>query len=116
VRVGSTIDIQIWGSKFKNISNRNHGYLASGEPNSTIIPSPGYTITSEKKDSNLKLLFMRMIENFKDINNSLEETQEKTGKQIEALKEETQKSLEELQENTIKWAKNMNKTIQDLKM
>ena len=59
---------------------------------------------------------MRMIENFKDINNSLEETQEKTGKQIEALKEETQKSLEELQENTIKWAKNMNKTIQDLKM
>ena len=58
-----------------------------------------------------------MIEDFKkDINNSLKEIQENTGKQLEALKEETQKSLKELQENTIKKVKEMNKTIQDLKM
>ena len=53
-----------------------------------------------------------MIEDFKkDINNSLKEIQENTGKQLEALKEETQKSLKELQENTIKQAKERNKTI-----
>ena len=60
---------------------------------------------------------MMMIEDFKkDINNSLKEIQENTGKQLEALKKETQKSLKELQENTIKQTKEMNKTIQDLKM
>ena len=32
----------------------------------------------------------------KDINNSLKEIQENTGKQVEALKEEIQKSLKEL--------------------
>ena len=60
---------------------------------------------------------MMVIEDFKkDINNSLKEIQENTGKQVEALKEETQKSPKELQENTIKPVKEMNKTIQDLKM
>ena len=34
-----------------------------------------------------------LIENFKDINNSLKEIQENTGKQGEAIKEETQKFL-----------------------
>jgi vacuolar-type H+-ATPase subunit E/Vma4 len=38
----------------------------------------------------------------KDINNSLKEIQENTGKKVEDLKEETQKSIKELQENTIK--------------
>jgi hypothetical protein len=42
---------------------------------------------------------MMMIEDFKkDINNSLKEIQENTGKQVEAFKEETQKSLKVLQE------------------
>jgi hypothetical protein len=42
---------------------------------------------------------MTLIEDFKkDINNSLKEIQENTGKQIEVLKEETLKSLKELQE------------------
>jgi hypothetical protein len=49
---------------------------------------------------------MMMIENFnKDINNSLKEIQENTGKQVETLTEETQKSLKELQENTSKQEK-----------
>jgi hypothetical protein len=37
-----------------------------------------------------------LIEDFKDINKSLEEIQENTAKQVETLKEETQKSLKEL--------------------
>ena len=41
----------------------------------------------------------------KEINNSLKEIQEYTGKQVEALKEEAQKSLKELQENTSKQVK-----------
>ena len=44
---------------------------------------------------------MIMIQDFKkDINNTLIEIQENTGKQIKVLKDETQKSLKELQENT----------------
>ena len=53
--------------------------------------------TREKQDSNLKSYFMVLVEDFKkDINNSLEEIQENTAKQIETIKEETQKSLKEL--------------------
>ena len=98
------------GGKHKNRSNRNQGYLASSEPNSPTIASPGYTITPEKQDMDLKSLLMMMMEDFK------KEIQENTGKQLEALKEETQKSLKELQENTTKQVKELNKTIQDLKM
>ena len=43
-----------------------------------------------KEDSDLKSYLMMLVEVFKkDINNSLKELQEKTGKQVEALKEET---------------------------
>ena len=106
------------GGKFNNLSNRNQGYLASSEHNSPAIASPGYTITPEKQNSDLKsLLMMMMIEDFKKgINNSLKEIQENTGKQVEALKEQTQKPLKEVQENTIKQAKEVNKTTQYLKM
>jgi hypothetical protein len=117
VRAGNTRDNQTVGDKYKNISNRNRGYLASSEPISPTIANPGYTITPEKQDSDLKSFLMMVIEDFKkNINNSLKEIQENTGKQLEALKEETQKSLKELKENTIKQAKEMNKTIEDLKI
>ena len=98
------------GGKRNNRSNRNQGYLASSEPNSPTIASPGYTITTEKQDMDLKSLLMMMMEDFK------KEIQENTGKQLEAFKEETQKSLRELQENTTKQVMELNKTIQDLKM
>ena len=76
------------GGKHKNITNRNQGYLASSEPNSPIITSPGYTITPEKQELDLKSLLMMMIEDFKkDVNNSLTEIQKNTGKQLETLKE-----------------------------
>jgi hypothetical protein len=74
--------------------------LATSEPNSPTIASPGYTITLEKQDSDLKSLLI-MIEDIKmDVKKSLKEIKENTGKQLEALKEETQKSCKELQENT----------------
>ena len=59
---------------------------------------------------------MMMEDSKKDINNSLKEIQENTGKQLVALKEETQKSFKELQKNTTKQVKELNKTIQDLKV
>ena len=68
-------------------SNRNQGYLASPEPNYPTIASPGYTITPEKQDMDLKSLLMMMMEDFK------KEIQENTGKQLEALKEETKNTL-----------------------
>jgi hypothetical protein len=58
-----------------------------------------------------------LIEDFKkDINNTLREIQENTGKQGKVHKEETQKSLKELQETMTKQLKELNKIIQDLKM
>jgi hypothetical protein len=53
------------GGKHKNRSNRNQGYLASPEPNSPTIASPGYTITPEKQDMDLKSLLMMMMEDYK---------------------------------------------------
>jgi chromosome segregation ATPase len=64
-----------------------------------------------------KSILMMMMEDYKkDMNNSLKEILENTGKQAKALKEETQKSLKELQENSTKKVKELNKTIQDLKI
>jgi hypothetical protein len=60
------------------------------------IASHGYHNTLEKQDSDLKSHHMIMIEFKKDIDNTLKEIQENTGKQVEALKEETQKTLKEL--------------------
>ena len=50
------------GHKLKNRSNRNQGYLALSEPNSPTVASPGYTMTPEKQDMDLKSLLMMMME------------------------------------------------------
>jgi hypothetical protein len=71
-RAGSTRDNQMVGSKHKNISNRQQGYMASSDPNSPNIAIPGYTITLEKQELDIKSLLRMLIEDFKkDINNSL---------------------------------------------
>ena len=57
---------------------------------------------------------MKTEEFKKDMNNSLKEIQENTGKQVGVLKEETQKYLKKFQENITK--QELNKTIQDLKL
>jgi hypothetical protein len=83
------------GGKHKNRSNRNQGYLATSESNFPIIASPGYIITPEKQDMDLKSLVIMMMEDYKkEINNSLKEIQENTSKQM----------------------KELNKNIQDLKL
>jgi hypothetical protein len=65
----------------------------------------------------MMMMMMMMIEDFKkELNNSLKETQENTGKQVEALKEVTQKFLKELKKNTTKQVKELKKIIQDLKI
>jgi hypothetical protein len=97
--------------KHKTISNRNQYTRASSNPSSPTTASPEYTNTLENQEADLKSYLMKIIESFKeDINNSLKEIQESTGKQ------ETNKSLKEIQENTIKWVKELNKVVQDLKM
>jgi hypothetical protein len=68
--------------KCKNISNRNQGYLALSEPSSTTTASTGYHNTLEKQGSHLKSHLMMIIEDIKDINNSLKEIQESTGKPL----------------------------------
>ena len=79
----------------QNRSNRNQGYLASSEPNSPTIASLGYTITPEKQDMDLKSHLMMIMKDYrKEINNSLKEIQENTSNQV----------------------KELNKTIQDLKI
>jgi hypothetical protein len=73
--------------KDKNIGNRNQGYLASSEQSLSTTESPGYPITLEKQYSDLKSHLMIMTEDFKkDMNDSLKEKQENTGKQVEPLK------------------------------
>jgi hypothetical protein len=86
-------DNQMAKGKCKNLTNRNQGYLTSSEPSSLTTSSSGYPNIPEKEDLDLKSHLMMQIEDFKkDIDNSLKEIQENTGKHVDALKEETQKS------------------------
>jgi hypothetical protein len=110
LRAASTWDNQMARGKHKNRSNRNQGYVASSEANSPTIVSPGYTITPEKQDMDLKSLHMMMMEDFK------KEIQKNTVNSWKPLKKKHKKSLRELQENTMKQVKELNKTNQYLKM
>ena len=99
------------------MSNRSQYTWASSEPSSPITASPVYTNTPENQEADLKYYLMKIIESFKeDINNSLKEIQENTGRQVEALKEETIKSLKGIQDNTINQVKELNEAAQDLKV
>ena len=103
--------------KHKTINNRSQNTWASSEPSSPTTASPEHTNTPENQEADLKSYFMRKIESFKDdINNSLKEIQENTGKRVEALKKETNKSHKETQESTTKQLKELNKAVQDLKV
>jgi len=60
--------------------------LASSEKSSSTTASPGYPITPENQDSELKSYLMMMMEDFKkDINNSLKEIQENSTKLVKEL-------------------------------
>jgi gas vesicle protein len=102
--------------KCKTISNRSQYICASSEHSSPTTASSEYTNTPENQEVDLKFYLLRIIESFKeDINNSLKEIQENTGKQLEALKEET-KPLKEIQGKKIKQVKELYKVVQDLKV
>ena len=101
--------------KCKNLSNRKQCYLASSEPSSPNTAIPGVPNTPEKQDSDLKSHLM-MIDEFKMFINNSPQNYRRTGKQVEVLKEEIHKSLKEILENTTKQVKELNNTIQDLKM
>jgi hypothetical protein len=59
---------------------------ASSEPSSLTTASPEYTNTTENQEPVLKSCLMKILESFKeDINNSLKEIQENTGKQVKEL-------------------------------
>jgi hypothetical protein len=49
-------DNQMAKGKHKNLTNRNEDYLASSEPSSPNIASPGFPNTLEKQDVDLKIL------------------------------------------------------------
>ena len=58
----------------------------SSEPSSPTTASPEYTNISENQESVLKSYLMNLIEFFKeDVNNSVKEIQENTGKQVKKL-------------------------------
>ena len=104
----NTRDNQMAGGKHKNRSNRNQDYLISSETNSPTIGSPGYTITPEKQDLDLKSLLMMMMEDIK------KEIQENTAKQLEVSKEETQKCLRELQGDNTKQEMELNNSLKEI--
>jgi DNA replication initiation complex subunit (GINS family) len=63
----------------------------SSEPSSPTTASPEYTKIPENQESVLKSYLMKIIESFKeDINNSLKELQENTGKQEKKFNKVTQ--------------------------
>ena len=70
--------------KSNTISNRSQNMWESSDPTSPTRASPEYTNTTENQESVLKSYLMKIIEFFKeDINNSLKEIQENTGKQVQ---------------------------------
>ena len=78
--------------KRKNTSNINEGYLALSESSSHTRVNTVYPNTTEKQNSELKLHLMMMTEYFKkDINNSLQEIQDNTSKQVEDQKKKHKK-------------------------
>lgn len=81
--------------KQKTISNRNQYTLASSEPTFSEHSKPWVSNIPENQDADQKSHLIKIIESFKeDIYNSLKEIQESTGKQV----------------------KELNKSIQDLKV
>ena len=92
--------------KCKNLTNRNQERPLSiirtqyAHHSESWIPQH-----TRKARHELKSYLMMVVKDLKKgINNSLNEIQENSAKEVEALKKETQKTLKELQENTAKEA------------
>jgi hypothetical protein len=74
--------------KLKNLTNRNQDHSPPSELSTPTSPSPGHPNKPEKLDPDLKAYLMMMVEDIKkDFNNSLNEIQENTAKELQVLKE-----------------------------
>jgi hypothetical protein len=107
--------------KHNNLTNRNQEHSPSSEHSTPTSPTPGHPNTPEKLDPDLKAYLMIMVEDIKDLNNSLKEIQENNAKELQVLKEKQENTtkqvevLKEKQESTSKQVMEMNKTILHLK-
>jgi chromosome segregation ATPase len=108
--------------KHKNLTNRNQDNSPLSEPSTPTSARPGYPNTPKKLDPDLKAYPMMMVEGIKkDFNNSLQEIQDNTAKELQVLKEKQENTtkevevLKEKQEIKSKQVMEMNKTILDLK-
>jgi hypothetical protein len=73
--------------KCKNPTNRNQEHSPSSEHSTPTPPSPGQPNTTKKLDPDLKAYLLMRVEDIKkDFNNSLEEIQENTAKELQVLK------------------------------
>jgi hypothetical protein len=78
--------MQMVKGKHKTIRNRSQNMWASSEHSLPTTASPEYTNTPENQKSVLKSYLIKRIQSFKeDINDSLKEIQENTGKQVKEL-------------------------------
>ena len=88
--------------KVKNLTNRNQDHSPSSELSTPTSPSPGHPNTPKKLDRDLKAYLMMMVVDIKkDLNNSLNEMQENSAKELQVLKEKqenTTKQVEVLEE------------------
>jgi hypothetical protein len=79
--------------------------MASSEPRSPTIVTPGYSNTPEEGHCDLKSHFMRIIEPFKEYILKISFKNTRKYKQVETLKEENNKHLKEIPENANKQKK-----------
>jgi hypothetical protein len=69
--------------KHNNLTNRNQDHSPSSEPSTCTSASSGYPNTPKMEDSDLKSYLLMLLEDIKkDFNNSLQEIQEKTAKEV----------------------------------
>jgi hypothetical protein len=80
-------DYQVVKGKDKNLTNRNQDHSPSSDPalpTQPVLDTP----THLKNKTHLKSHLMMLVEDIKkDVDNSLKEIQENTGKEVEVLKE-----------------------------
>ena len=90
--------------------------MAAPEPTYHSKVSPEYPKETETQQDDLKNKHIKMIDTFnEEMHKYLQIIQENTFELSEVLKEDTNRHRE-IQENTTKQVKDMNKTVQGLKM
>jgi hypothetical protein len=101
----------------KNFTNRNQDNSPSSKPSTPTSASPGHPNTPEKLDPDLKAYLMMMIEDIKkDFNNSLNEIEENTAKELQVLKEKQENTTKQVEVLILKNKTKQNKTGKHIQM